>query len=133
MEWFMPINCLRKKKVTPFEFFSLSSEFPEISVPFVHTYTYDARLLTVVLLRENAKDLARVVRKADNVIYRILIQWIVWFVLLTLDSYIYLVDIVIQPFDQLGPEKWRQIFKTLIDTMCAFARRWCWRTFKNTT
>ena len=36
-------------------FFPLLPEFPEISVPFVHSYS--ARLFTVILLRKNAKDL----------------------------------------------------------------------------
>ena len=36
-------------------FFPLLPEFPEISVPFVHSYS--TRLFTVILLRKNSKDL----------------------------------------------------------------------------
>ena len=60
MEWFIPVHVenFRKKGNTfrGISFFSLLLEFPEISVPFVHTCT-SARLLAVILPRKNAKHL----------------------------------------------------------------------------
>lgn len=47
MERIITVECFRRKKFFP--------EFQEISVPFVRTVT-SARLLTVILLRKNAKD-----------------------------------------------------------------------------
>ena len=57
MERFIPVESFRKK-VIPFEVFPFSRfdpEFPEIYVPFAHSYS--ARLFTVILPRKNAKDL----------------------------------------------------------------------------
>ena len=44
MERFIPVECFRKKGNTfrGITFFSLLPEFPEISVPFVHNYQYQA-------------------------------------------------------------------------------------------
>ena len=57
MERFIPVESFRKKGNTfrGISIFPLLPEFPKISVPFVHSYS--ARLLTVILLRKNAKDL----------------------------------------------------------------------------
>ena len=57
MEWFIPVETFRKKGNTfrGISFFSLSPEFPKISVPFVHSYS--ARLFKVLLPRKDAKDL----------------------------------------------------------------------------
>ena len=58
MERFIPVESFRKKGTDTFRgisFFSLLPEFPEISVPFLHSYS--ARLLTVILPRKNSKDL----------------------------------------------------------------------------
>ena len=57
MERFIPVESFRKKGNTfrGISFFPLLPEFPEISVPFVHSYS--ARLFTVILLRKNSKDL----------------------------------------------------------------------------
>ena len=57
MERFIPVESFQKKGNTfwGISFFPFLSEFPEISVLFVHLYS--ARLFTVILLRKNAKDL----------------------------------------------------------------------------
>ena len=57
MERFIPVVRFRKKGNTfrGISFFPLLPEFPNISVPFVHSYS--VRLFTVILLRKNAKDL----------------------------------------------------------------------------
>ena len=57
MERFIPVESFRKKGKTfrRISFYSLLPEFPEISVPFVHTYS--AMLLTVILPRKNANYL----------------------------------------------------------------------------
>ena len=57
MERFIPVESFRKKGNTfrGISIFPLLPEFSKISVPFVHSYS--ARLLTVILLRKNAKDL----------------------------------------------------------------------------
>ena len=58
MERFIPVENYRKKgnNFRGISFFWLLLEFPEISVPFVHTCT-SARLLAVILPRKNAKHL----------------------------------------------------------------------------
>ena len=57
MERFIPVENFRKKGNTfrAISFFSLLPDFPKISVTFVHSYS--TRLFTVILPRENAKDL----------------------------------------------------------------------------
>ena len=57
MERFILVEKFRKKGNTfrGISFFPLLPEFPEISVPFVHTYS--AMLLTVILPRKNANYL----------------------------------------------------------------------------
>ena len=57
MEWFIPVESFRKKGNTfrSISFFPLLPEFPKFYVPFV--LSYSARLFTVILLRENAKNL----------------------------------------------------------------------------
>ena len=57
MERFIPVENFRKKGNTfrGISFFSLQPEFPEISVPFVHTYK--CQFLPVILPRKHAKDL----------------------------------------------------------------------------
>ena len=57
IERFISVESFLKKGNTfrGFPFSRFLTEFPEISVPFVHSYS--ARLFTVILLRKNAKDL----------------------------------------------------------------------------
>ena len=57
IERFISVESFLKKGNTfrGFPFSRFLPEFPEISVPFVHSYS--ARLFTVILLRKNAKDL----------------------------------------------------------------------------